>query len=137
MLVLDPIGMVHVERQAVETTLEQRRGVGAAFDVADDVLEAHETARRGRGVVDIDPHDVRQIVRGLRIEELGVLRAELFEHLRFLLPYRHCEEPKATRQSRVAYTALDCFASLAMTKEGKSRPRSRARHDRKRTRLNS
>src|SRR3546814_1364075 len=98
MLVLDPIGMVHGERQAVETTLEQRRAVDTGLDVADDVLEAHETARRGRGVVDIDPHDVRQIVRGLRLGGLGVLRAELFEHLRFLLPYRHCGELKRSEE---------------------------------------
>src|SRR3546814_19756475 len=29
---------------------------------------------------------------------------------------RHCERPKTARQSRVAVTALDCFAPLAMTK---------------------
>src|SRR3546814_10405038 len=29
---------------------------------------------------------------------------------------RHCETPKTARQSRVAVTALDCFAPLAMTK---------------------
>jgi len=29
--------------------------------------------------------------------------------------HRPCEEPKATKQSRVARTILDCFASLAMT----------------------
>src|SRR3546814_13395710 len=84
MLVLDPIGMVDVEGQPVEAAAEQGRGVDAAFDVGDDVLEAYKSARRGRGIIDIDAHDVGQIVRGLRVEELGVLRAELFEHLRSL-----------------------------------------------------
>src|SRR3546814_9515726 len=78
MLVRNPIGMVHIERQAVEPALEQGRAVDAALDVADDILEAPKAARRGCGIVDIDAHDVREVVRGLRVEELGVLRAELF-----------------------------------------------------------
>src|SRR3546814_20492430 len=85
---------VHIERQAVEPALEQGRAVDAALDVADDILEAHKAARRGCGIVDIDAHDVREVVRGLRVEELGVLRAELFEHVRFLLRNRHCEESR-------------------------------------------
>src|SRR3546814_19570025 len=75
MLVLDPIGMIDVEGQPVEAAPEQGRGVDAAFDVRDDVLEAHEAAGRSRWIVDINPHDVRQIVRGLHVEELGVMRA--------------------------------------------------------------
>src|SRR3546814_20871128 len=86
MLVLDPIGMIDVEGQPVEAAPEQGRGVDAAFDVRDDVLEAHEAAGRSRWIVDINPHDVRQIVRGLRVEELGVLRDELFEHVRSPTP---------------------------------------------------
>jgi hypothetical protein len=50
---------------------------------------------------------------------------------------RHCEEPKATKQSRVAHTILDCFASLPMTSEQASdatcaaRRRRRIRQQRK------
>src|SRR3546814_12720058 len=69
MLVLDPIGMIDVEGQPVEAAPEQGRGVDAAFDVRDDVLEAHEAAGRSRWIIDINPHNMRKIVRGLRSAE--------------------------------------------------------------------
>src|SRR3546814_3591964 len=108
MLVLDPIGMIDVEGQPVEAAPEQGRGVDAAFDVRDDVLEAHEAAGRSRWIVDINPHDVRQIVRGLRVEELGVLRAELFEHVRSPTPSSRSEEHTSELQSlmRISYAVF-------------------------------
>ena len=54
--VLDPIGMIEVERQTVELALEHRRHIDPAGEMRDDVFEADLPARRGCGIIQVDPH---------------------------------------------------------------------------------
>ena len=57
-LVLDPVGIVDLERDAQQLLPENRRQVQAALDVLQQALEPHPATGGGRRVVDIDQRDV-------------------------------------------------------------------------------
>ncbi len=76
-LVLDPVGVVEVQRHAHEAAAEDRRACEAALEVGEDVLEADLAARRGRRVVDRDHAAVGGPVLVVEVHEHRVVRVEL------------------------------------------------------------
>ena len=67
--VLDPIGMVEIERHPHQPLAKAARAGQSGTDEVEDILEADETARRCRGIVDGDRADVHRCVRRLQIDE--------------------------------------------------------------------
>jgi hypothetical protein len=76
-LVLDPVGIVEVERHAQDLLAEHRQLAEPAFDMGQDLLEAHLAARRGGLVVDVQQGDVGIGVSAVGVDVGGVVFAEL------------------------------------------------------------
>jgi len=67
--VIDPIGMIQIERHPHQLLPEYPGAVEASLDIAQYVLEADHAAGRGRGIVDQQLPDMHRRVRRFRIGE--------------------------------------------------------------------
>ena len=75
--ILDPVGVVEIERHGDQLLAETTRKVQPALDVAQNALERHLAAGRRRLVVDREGTDVRRRARCLEVKERRVHAAEL------------------------------------------------------------
>ena len=99
-LVLDPPGVIEVERHPRELLPEAAREVQALLGVLQDALERDAAFGAGRWVVDAEARDVHRVARGLEVEEGGVEPGELL----------HGDLPLVGRSLRPPAVALESFS---------------------------
>ncbi len=80
-IVLDPVGIVDLERNVQQLLPEDRRQVQPALDVLQQALEPHPAPGGRRGVIDVDQRDVGICVATLRIHEAGIFSTQLAHDL--------------------------------------------------------
>ena len=125
LLVVHPVRKVQVQRHAAQLAAQDGQLVQAAGDARQDGLEAHPAAGRRGLVVDVDERDVGVRVRGIGVQERGVVGAELW----------HAEgvgrwgAPMVARNSRTAAVkcdlerpCLEAAQACAVTLRARSQP---------------
>jgi hypothetical protein len=129
--ILDPVRMIHVQRQAYEALAEAARAAQPARDELENVLEAHEAAGRGRGIVDADRADVHRCVRRLEIDEARVLPAQLLHRsLPWLRP--SCPKLDAPASAALNFTNSTVLGGSDVNLRQSCRDFSRSSSDRTR-----
>ena len=107
-LVLDPVGMVELERDAQQSLTEDRREMQTALDVLQQSREVDLAVGGRRRIVDRDQGEIGVGVSVVRIDELCVLAAQLPHLLRAPRPCRSAAqssrkirpEPNSARETR-------------------------------------
>jgi hypothetical protein len=84
--ILDPVGMIEVQRHTQKLLAKNRREMQAAFNVAQQSLESHPAFRRSRWVIDVDERDIRIRFAAVSIDKAGIFTVQLAHTSKLLSP---------------------------------------------------
>ena len=77
-LILQPVGVIQLERRLFQTAAEVGGSVQPVVDVLQDILVPHQTTGRGALVAEPEAADHHRLVGGFKIEEVRIHRCQLF-----------------------------------------------------------